>query len=199
MVMARDHLTSHRVYAALKADLYEGRIAWGRLNLSDLASRYMTSVTPVREALMRLAGEGLVEMPVCGGFMTEALTYAAARELLDVQLVLMSAVVARLRRGSAMRQLPRLADDLDRQAIYDCLAQAAGNDQLAALVRSNGATLRIAEHGRDAPGAGERIDTAVLLDAVHTRDWRSVRREMRHYCRRVSRDLARAEKRKALK
>jgi DNA-binding GntR family transcriptional regulator len=197
--MALDHLTSHRVHAALKADLDEGRIARGRLNVADLANRYMTSVTPVREALMRLAGEGLIAIPVCGGFYTEVVTPATARELLDVQLVLMSAVVARLRRGRVMEQRARLSDEVGRQDIYKRLAQAAGSDQLAALVRSNGEKLRLAELGRDAPDSAVRIGTAVLLDAIHRQDWRRASQEMRRYHRRVSRDLARAGKRKVLK
>src|SRR5690242_9948934 len=42
----------------------EGRLAPGdELNSVDLASRYGTSRTPVREALMLLEKEGLVEIP----------------------------------------------------------------------------------------------------------------------------------------
>lgn len=66
--MVADHHTSERVYARLKADLLDGAWDHSRLNISVLAQTYDASATPVREALLRLVGEGLVEMPSSGGF-----------------------------------------------------------------------------------------------------------------------------------
>lgn len=53
-----------KIAADVARDINEGRLAPGAdLNSVELASRYGTSRTPVREALMLLAREGLVEIP----------------------------------------------------------------------------------------------------------------------------------------
>ncbi len=62
--MSADHGLSQRAYTSLKLDLIEGRIASGRINIGQLADRYGMSATPVREAMLRLVGEALLDMPV---------------------------------------------------------------------------------------------------------------------------------------
>lgn len=49
------------VYEQLREDIVEGRLPAGsRLKIEELASRYVTSTNPVREALQQLRGEGFV-------------------------------------------------------------------------------------------------------------------------------------------
>ena len=49
------------VYHLIRKDIVEGRLEAGtRLNVSELARRYISSSNPVREALQQLRGEGFV-------------------------------------------------------------------------------------------------------------------------------------------
>ncbi|MDE8652260.1 GntR family transcriptional regulator [Novosphingobium album (ex Liu et al. 2023)] len=93
--MTADHRTSERVYAALKSDLLDGMRRSGTFNISALAVHYETSATPVREALLRLVGEGLVDMPDRGGFVPCTIDVERARDLYDINLALALAMLAR--------------------------------------------------------------------------------------------------------
>lgn len=81
--MSRDgYPTSERVYAALKQDLLGGRYRPGeRIDAALAADRLGTSITPIRTALYRLAGERLVEARPSEGFFRAALTEAGLRDL----------------------------------------------------------------------------------------------------------------------
>lgn len=61
--MVGDHHTSKRIYVRLKTDLRDVYRSIERLNINAMAQRYEAS-----ETLLRLVGEGIVEMPVSGGF-----------------------------------------------------------------------------------------------------------------------------------
>lgn len=51
------------LYDAILDDIYDGRLAGGqRLKVSEIAERYGTSTSPVREVLRRMQGEGFVEI-----------------------------------------------------------------------------------------------------------------------------------------
>lgn len=65
--MATDHQASQRVYVELKRDVLAGQTV-GHLHIGALALRYATSVTPVREAMLRLVGERLIAVRSAGGF-----------------------------------------------------------------------------------------------------------------------------------
>jgi GntR family carbon starvation induced transcriptional regulator len=63
------------VYGALRADLLFGRLAPGeRIPLRDLALAHEVSVTVVREAVTRLASEGMVQASPQQGFRVRALS-----------------------------------------------------------------------------------------------------------------------------
>lgn len=74
--------TSDRVYAEIRRRLAEGELRPGaRIEPAALGEELFASVTPVRDALHRLAGERLVEMPRHNGFRVPAPTEAALRDL----------------------------------------------------------------------------------------------------------------------
>ncbi len=51
------------LYDAILDEIYDGRLAGGqRLKVSEIAERYGTSTSPVREVLRRMQGEGFVEI-----------------------------------------------------------------------------------------------------------------------------------------
>ncbi|NYG45358.1 DNA-binding GntR family transcriptional regulator [Bradyrhizobium sp. IAR9] len=70
------------VYDALRNGILEGRLAPGtRLRLAELASRYETSMLPVREALFMLRRDGLVVIESHKG---ATVTSVSLKELYDV-------------------------------------------------------------------------------------------------------------------
>ncbi|WP_449472612.1 GntR family transcriptional regulator [Sphingobium chungangianum] len=76
-------VTSERVYDALKLRLLSGEILPGtRLEPATFAELLVSSVTPVRDALHRLAGEHIVEMRPTEGFQLPFVTEPGLRDLL---------------------------------------------------------------------------------------------------------------------
>lgn len=74
--------TFDRVYLALKEQLVKGRFAPGEhLEPVLIGEELHASITPVRDALHRLAGERLVESPRHDGFRVPLLTEFALRHL----------------------------------------------------------------------------------------------------------------------
>lgn len=58
-----DETADLSLYDAILDDIYDGRLAGGeRLKVSEIAERYGTSTSPVREVLRRMQGEGFVEI-----------------------------------------------------------------------------------------------------------------------------------------
>ncbi|MFC3443882.1 GntR family transcriptional regulator [Sphingobium rhizovicinum] len=60
---ALEPITHDRIYRTIKAHILAGQFSPGaRLTATRIAGQYEASITPVREAIYRLVGEGLVEM-----------------------------------------------------------------------------------------------------------------------------------------
>ena len=74
--------TGERVYRAVKAEVLAAGFAPGvRIEAVQLAQRHMASITPVRAALHRLVGEGLVDARAGDGFYAPLVTEAGLRDL----------------------------------------------------------------------------------------------------------------------
>lgn len=89
---------AERAYRRLKADLLDGRIPNGRLDIGRLADRMTLSVTPIREALARLHAERLVRLSPQLGY---AAVYPPPRQLTqlyELSGLLLDAGLARMRR-----------------------------------------------------------------------------------------------------
>lgn len=79
--MARNRDPFTQALSSLRDRIQSGDIPGGRqVIVQDEARRLSLSTTPVREALARLSGEGLVERAASGGYVTLRLDAAAARE-----------------------------------------------------------------------------------------------------------------------
>ena len=77
------------VDALLRAGILSGELAPGsRLVVADLADRYGVSPTPLREALRRLAAEGLVEWLPQRGARVASATRRDAEDLYELRLAL---------------------------------------------------------------------------------------------------------------
>lgn len=73
------------LYEAILGDIYEGRLVGGqRLKVSELATRFGTSTSPVREVLRRMQGEGMVEILPNRGAVVKAVDAATIQNTFEV-------------------------------------------------------------------------------------------------------------------
>lgn len=101
--------TSERVFDALKHDILSGELPPGtKLEPAALADRLNSSVTPVRDALHRLAGTLLVEMRASDGFYLPFVTEPGLRDLYAWNAELVRTLV----RAWPNRRAPLKADAL---------------------------------------------------------------------------------------
>src|SRR5262245_26006434 len=77
------------VYSRLKDDLLNGSLRPGeRLVVDELKQRYDASVSPIREALSTLVGEGFVRREDNKGFRVSPVSIADLEELIDSRIVI---------------------------------------------------------------------------------------------------------------
>jgi DNA-binding GntR family transcriptional regulator len=104
-------------YEHLRALILAGDLTPGsRLGQAALAEQFGTSRTPVREALRRLAGEGLVEFHQNRGFRTSDLGLEAVLRRLDVRLILEPGIAALAAGRRSEEDLRALAAAIEREA-----------------------------------------------------------------------------------
>jgi len=138
------------VYERVKADIFEFRLIPGaRFSENELAARARVSRTPVREALLRLAREGFLEVHPKSGWNVRALDFARFEHLYDVRVILELAAARKLSSGEigdALAPLKkvwlvphkqRLTDWIEvarlDEAFHATLVAATGNPELARL------------------------------------------------------------------
>ena len=113
------------VYARLLREIRSGALPAGmRLTETDLAARLRVSRTPVREAIRRLEGDGLVAHRPRLGAVVRRLDHAEVIELYEMRAVL---------EGTAARLAARAASAAERAEL------AAINQEMAAAARGAGA------------------------------------------------------------
>lgn len=139
-----------RVAAVLKAEILDGTLAPGaKINLDRLRERLDVSLAPVREAMMRLAAEGLVEVeeqrgyriaPVSRANLEEVTRLRRALEVEALGLALQradldweAAVLARLHRLERTPPLPAAPREAAHEAFHAALVSGAGMPMLSAL------------------------------------------------------------------
>ncbi|MFC4671764.1 GntR family transcriptional regulator [Seohaeicola nanhaiensis] len=77
---------SERIHGALRQEIMRCEIAPGAtLDTAAIAQRYGVSKTPVRDAMQRLAAEGLVSILPRSGYRVAAITFQAVHEILDLR------------------------------------------------------------------------------------------------------------------
>lgn len=147
-------VTFERVYLTLKAELGSGRFGAGEhLEPSALSADLNASITPVRDALHRLVGEGLVEAPRGDGFRTPLLTEIGLRHLYRWNGILLELAA---RAPGAQTALSDQTELLDRtEALFLAIARRSSNPEHAAAV------MRLSERLRPM----RRIEADLLADA----------------------------------
>ena len=144
---------SERVYGRLKEAIVDGKFAPGeRLSPEELAKHFKVSITPVRDALKRLEGDGLVEVVPRQGVFVSRYSQEVIQELFDIRYLIEQASVERLaevpeetiqRMVDLAKQMEALQDgcifrdyarfiELDTQ-FHDLLVTMRGNKRLIEL------------------------------------------------------------------
>lgn len=187
--------TTERVYHALKERITGIGVRPGeRLDPNALASALDTSVTPIRDALHRLAGEQLVDVRLHEGFHIPLLGEGRLRELYmwngDVLALALRGPMAAAARGrddSGYAERPRLVDGAivaRTAALFAAIAAIAGNAEIERAIGSANERLhapREAETVVIQDGAGE---LRAMGDAFAGKDIGALRKQLRSYHRR---------------
>jgi DNA-binding GntR family transcriptional regulator len=98
-----------RIYKDLRRSIIMGhRKPGSRLVVKEIAARYETSVTPVRDALQMLSHEGLVTIKPRSGYYVTALTLKQLRDLLDMRRILETAAIEK----AVLRITPEQIEEL---------------------------------------------------------------------------------------
>ena len=99
---------------ALRADILSGELRPGeRLRASDIAPRYGVSATPLREALQRLAVEGLVVLDARIGVRVSLISRADLRDVYETRVVLESEALRRSMTRGDMAWIARVGAALE--------------------------------------------------------------------------------------
>ncbi len=178
--MTRDILpTGDRVYAAVKHLLLSGEVRPGeRLDAARLADRHAASITPVRAALHRLVGEGLVVAEAGEGFHAPRVTEASLRDLYVwngrcLQQALQMAISKGLaqNRDAIRTHRDRIAGfDLvvETERLFASLGQRSGNDQCAEAIATLNDRLRVARALETQLFANAAEELASLSETMRT-------------------------------
>src|SRR5258708_36579797 len=113
-----DHgLLRQKIVERLLADVFRGQLAAGRhLVTQELADRFEVSHTPIREALIALAGIGIIDLVPNRGAVVRRVTTREVREVMQVRRALECEAV-RLACGRIdLAELHRLAVELKKLA-----------------------------------------------------------------------------------
>jgi DNA-binding GntR family transcriptional regulator len=214
----RHGATVVHIVDSLRRDILERRLAPGaRLIEAEMTRRFSVSRGPVREALRRLAAEGLIELAAHRGAIARRLSARDIRELFEIRIEL-EALAARqaaaAARGDAKRRrrfevksapissdLPRSVGDYfgENAAFHAAVYELGGNAQLAALAERLQLPLIMGQVG-DALN-GQALSASVcehraIAGAIMAGDEDAAAAAMRAHLERAARlALAQAEKR----
>jgi DNA-binding GntR family transcriptional regulator len=148
-----DHgLRRHTIVQSLLADVFQGRLRAGEhLVTGKLARRFGVSHTPIREALIALAGIGIIDLLPNRGAVVRRVTAQEVREVCQVRRVLECEAVRAACGRIGLTELHALAQDLERllsakaragkdyideartvdSRLHDLIAESCGNAFLA--------------------------------------------------------------------
>jgi len=126
------------------------RLPGEKIDVRELARRYGTSITPIREALQMLHQEGLVTIKPHVGYLVTQVTLKQLRDLMELREILELAAVERAASRITGQQLQDLegvyagytGDDDESYARYTAenrtfhcaIAQATGNQELTEVL-----------------------------------------------------------------
>jgi DNA-binding GntR family transcriptional regulator len=141
------------VLARLRRDILQGTLAGNaRLHQTDLAKAYGVSITPLREALRELAGEGLVDMNPFSGAVVHMPTLEELEDVYEIRAQLIPLAVRKAVAnitGEELAQAERIVELMDgndspdlwvdqNRLLHHVLDDAARSKHLVAILRRLG-------------------------------------------------------------
>jgi DNA-binding GntR family transcriptional regulator len=181
--MLRAETSAGRTVAAVRELILRGDFPAGaRLGEVELAERLGVSRTPVREALGRLAAEGLVEIVPNRGARVTSWTVAELEGVFDLR----TALEPRLTALAVPRATDAAIAALDELALAMLDVGTPGPDQdLDAIVPLNrefhGRLVALADQPAMASALAGAIHAPIVLRNFHTYDAASLRRSLAHH------------------
>jgi len=181
--MSRGVTSAERALSALHELILGGELVPGaRLGEVELAQRLRVSRTPVREALSRLAAEGLVEIIPNRGARVTTWTVAELEGVFELRISLEPQLTGYAAAKATQVDIDAL-DDLARQMLA---VGSPGPDQdLDALVPLNRAfhdrLVQVADHPALATALAAAIHPPIVRRNFHTYDAASLRRSLAHH------------------
>lgn len=191
-------------YEGLLAAIGAGRLKPGeRIRETALAEQLGISRTPIREALQRLARDGLVRLDARNGARVAELSMQAIQELYDLREILEGSTARLAAQSASANDLQRLNAILEREATqledptalaklnklyHRTLCEAANNRYLMSAVGTFSTTLlllgptTLAAHQRAAESHAEHC---AIVEAVAAGDADKAERLMRGHIRRA--------------
>jgi DNA-binding GntR family transcriptional regulator len=181
--VTRSLTSAERTLAALRELILDGDLRPGaRLGEVELADRLGVSRTPVREALSRLAAEGLVDIAPNRGARVTTWTVAELEGVFDLR----ASLEPQLTGFAVPRATPddvAALDELARQMLE--VGSAGPRQDLDALVPLNRAfhdrLVALADHPALAAALAAAIHPPIVLRNFHTYDEASLRRSLAHH------------------
>lgn len=136
-------------YRRLKRALMDGAWPSGfKLEAQRLADEFGVSMTPVRDSLNQLVGEGLVDFTPGEGFRVASIGEQALRDLLYVNALLLEAAAGADWKLPRRSTLPEAESDYAERltSAFATLAGGSGNRQLVGIVDGIGERLHPYRH-----------------------------------------------------
>ena len=181
-----DSTSKVKIFRQLRRSIIMGHHRPGeRLDIEELAARFETSVTPVRDALQMLGQEGLVSIRPRSGYFVASMTVKQLRDLLDLRKILELSAVEQAAARITQEQITTLrtvhagytGDDdesYDRytdenRRFHYCVALASGNHELAEMIghlHDRLARFMVLRHA----GKSQEATHARIVDALEAHD-----------------------------
>lgn len=181
--MTQSATVSGRTVDALREFILRGDFGSGaRLGEAELAERLGVSRTPVREALARLASEGLVELIPNRGARVTRWTVAELEGVFDLRTALEPELTALAVPNAAQADVEALADLANRMTEVGAPGAGQDLDSLVPLNREfHGRLVALARHPALAGALAAAIHAPIVLRNFHTYDDASLRRSLWHH------------------
>jgi DNA-binding GntR family transcriptional regulator len=181
--VTRSLTSAERVLQALRELILGGDLTPGaRLGEVELAERLGVSRTPVREALSRLAAEGLVDLQANRGARVATWTVAELEGVFDLRSTLEPQLTAFAVPNAAPADVEEL-DDLAHRMVE--VGSPGPEQNLDALVPLNRAfhdrLVALADHPTLATALAGAIHPPIVLRNFHAYDEASLRRSLAHH------------------
>lgn len=187
--MSANHSKSVLLYGQVRRDLQSGRYVPGeRIDPATIAAEFRTSPTPVRFALYRLVGEGLLEDRARSGLRVPLPKEVALRDLYDwmERLLLMSCDIGiSPSPHQPVRKLDAPSPDGDLVKItwqlFDAIASATAHRSLHGAVKRANDRLAPVRRAKQHLLEDSFDELAVLVRHWHKRDGQSLRSALQDY------------------